>query len=154
MATLNINQIEDFSELGQDFVFKCNEEIYCIPPIPPFTAKKLLNIGRDFSKKNEKRDAIIKEIEEKNKDLPIDQQIPMPSEVLEDAGSFFDFQIDFIILTNPIRINEKGEKISDVTKEEIEGNKEKDIKGWSTQLVLKVFRRVNEIISVEQEKKS
>lgn len=154
MANLNLNQIEDYSELGQSFAFKCNDRIYCIPPIPPYIAKRLLKNARDFSKGAEEREKIVKQIEEDNKNLPDDQKKNLPSDLIETAGTFYDFQINFIVTSGIIEVNPDGNKISDVTKEEIEGNEEKKIDGWSTQLVMRIFKRINEIISVEQEKKS
>lgn len=154
MANLNLNQIEDFSELGQSFAFKCDDRIYCIPPIPPFIAKKLMKNARDFSQVNEVKEKQLRLIQEENENLPVDQQKPIPSELLEGMSSFYDFQINFIITSGIIEVNPEGSKIADVTKEDIEGSESKNIKGWSTQLVMKVFKRVNEIISVEQEKKS
>lgn len=154
MANLNLNEIEDYSELGQSFAFKCNDRIYCIPPIPPYVAKKLLKNAREFSKGAEEREKIVKQIEEENKNLPDDKKKNLPSEFIEEAGSFYDFQIAFIITSGIVEVNAEGSKIGDVTKEDIEGNEKKNIAGWSTQLVMRVFKRVNEIISVEQEKKS
>ena len=154
MANLNLNQIEDFSELGQSFAFKCDDRIYCIPPIPPYVAKKLMKNARDFSQVSEVKEKQLRLIQEENENLPIDQQKPIPSELLEGMSGFYDFQIAFIITSGIIEVTPDGNKISDITKEDIEGSEDKNIKGWSTQLVMKIFKRVNEIISVEQEKKS
>lgn len=154
MATLNINQIEDFSELGQDYYFKCNDKIYSIPPIPPFVAKKLIRSGRDFSRKVEIIEEKIKMFQIENEKLSVDEQKPVPSDLLEESGSFYDFQINFIITSGIMEINTDGNKINDVTVEDINGSEEKNIKGWSTQLVMKIFKKINDIISVEQEKKS
>lgn len=154
MANLNLSQIEDFSELGQSFMFKCNDKIYCIPPIPPFTAKKLMRSARDFSQVNEARERKIKELQKINEDLPIDQQTELPSDLLEGMENFYDFQINFIITTGVKEVNAEGITVGVVTNENIEGNEEKSIPGWSTQLIMKIFKRINEIISVEQEKKS
>lgn len=154
MATMNVNQFEDFSELGQAFGFKCNDNFYCIPPISPFVAKKLFNTAKDFSQKSEEREKKLKDFEEYNDSLPAEERKPIPSDLIAEAGSFFDFQIDFIVLSGIIQVNENKGKISDVTKDDICGNPEKNIDGWPTQLVMRVFRKINEIISVEQEKKS
>lgn len=154
MATLNTTQIEDFSELGQAFYFKYNDKIYSIPSIPPYVAKKLFSTAKDFSEKSEERNRKLEAFEAENNLLPEDQRKPVPAELLAEAGSFFDFQRDFIILSGIIEVNEDGNKIGDVSIDDITGNPEKNIKGWSTKLVMKIFRTINEIISVEQEKKS
>lgn len=154
MATLNMNQIEDFSELGQAFYFKYDGRIYSIPPIPPYVAKKLFSTAKEFSEKSEERDKKLKEFEAKNSLLPEEERKPIPSELIAEAGGFFDFQRDFIILSGIIEVNEECNKINDVSIDDITGNPEKNIKGWSTKLVMRIFRTINEIISVEQEKKS
>jgi len=147
MATQNLSQVEDFSELGQDFRFKYNDKIFSIPPIPPMTAKKLVRSGREFSVRSAEKDKRIREFEAENELLPDNQKKPLPIDLLDEAENFFDFQVNFILDSNIIEINENNEKIGSITKENIE-------KGWSTQLVMRIFRRINEIISVEQEKKS
>lgn len=143
MATQNLNQIEDYSELGQSFAFKYNNKIYVIPPIPPVTAKKLLRSAREFSSKSADRDTQIKEFEESQKDIAEELRKPIPAELLEGAEGFFDFQIEFILLSNIVEQSENKA----VTKKEIENE-------WSTQLVMRIFKKINEIISIEQEKKS
>lgn len=154
MATMNVSQFEDFSELGQVFGFQYNERYYCIPPISPFVAKKLFSLAKQFSQDSEERDRKLKDFEIYNESLPANERKPIPSELLAEAGSFFDFQVRFILLSEIIEVNNEGSKIGDISEEDVIGNPEKNIKGWSTQLVMRVFKRINEIISVEQEKKS
>lgn len=147
MATQNLNQIEDYSELGQSFSFKYNEKIYTIPPIPPVIAKKLLRSAREFSSKSADRDAQIKLFEESQKDIAEDLRKPIPAELLEGAEGFFDFQIEFIFISGVKEVEKDSNNLIDINKETVENY-------WSTQLVMRVFKRINEIISIEQEKKS
>jgi len=146
MATQNLNQIEDFSDLGQSFNFKYGEKTYTVPPISPVTAKKLIKTAREFSARSSERDERVKAFEESQKDLPEDQKKPVPSEMIEEVEGFFDFQVSFIILSGIKNSTFEDGANNIVTKDEIENS-------WSTQLVMRVFRRINEIISVEQEKK-
>lgn len=145
MATQNLNQIEDYSELGQSFSFRYGNKIYTISPIPPVTAKKLLRSAREFSSKSADRDTQIKEFEESQKDIAEELRKPIPSELLEGAEGFFDFQIDFILISG-IKESHKDNLI-EIGREIIENE-------WSTQLVMRIFKKINEIISIEQEKKS
>jgi hypothetical protein len=154
MAILNLNEIEDFSELGKDYTFKYDNKYFSIPPIPPFVAKKLMKGAREYSKEAEDREVKIKQFQKENEELPVEQQKIIPIELLDASNDFYDFQIEFILTSGIIQVNESGSKVEDVTKEFIEGSEEKGITGWSTQLVMKIFKKVNEIISVEQEKKS
>jgi hypothetical protein len=146
MATKNVVEIEDFSELGQSFNFKCDNKIYSVPPIPPYIAKRLIKNARELASKANAREELLKKLKDEEKEIP--------KEMMDEAESFYDFQIDFIITARIIEIDDVGEKLREVKKEDIEGSEEKGINGWSTQMVLKVFRRINDIISMEQEKKS
>ena len=147
MATLNQNQIEDFSELGQSFSFKYNDKIYSIPPIPPVTARKLLKNAREFSIRSSEREKKLKLFEEENSLLPEDQKRSIPVDLMDESENFFDFQVSFILTSGIVEIKQDGTESIEITNNDIENN-------WSTQLVMRIFRKINEIISVEQEKKS
>jgi hypothetical protein len=140
MATLDksVNVVEDFSDLGQPFKFKYLDDTFIIPPIVPSKAKKLINSARAISKQAEEKEKKIKELQEKNEEIP--------ASLLEGSDDIFDFQIDFIIQAGLKKETAEGTLI-DTKRKDLEDN-------WSTQLVLRIFKRVNEIIMTEQEKKS
>lgn len=132
MATLeDRNNIEDFSDLGQSFNFKYLGNDYTIPPIPPSKAKKLIKISTELSKKPESN-------EELN-----------PEDVSNSAEDMFNAQIKFIAEAGVRKI--EGETFVPVMSDEIENE-------WSTQLVMKIFEKINGIIfgsvNLLQEKKS
>lgn len=137
MATLDTNLIEDYSDLGKPLQFKYNEVLYSIPTISPAQAKKLIKMSREIAKKASEREKIVKQLEEENKEIP--------EELMEEMDKLFDFQIDFIYQTGIKKI--ENDKFIEFDKEEINDT-------WSTKLIAKVFRRVNELIVGEQEKKS
>ncbi len=148
MATLEERKIEDFTDLGQPLDFRYGENVYSIPSISPAKAKKLIRMSREISKESTKREKQIKELEAEGKDIP--------DELYDSMDKLFDFQIDFIYKTGIKKIFEKGEDVTlkEFPVEEIAGDEEKNIPGWSTQLISKVFKRINEVIIGEQEKKS
>jgi len=148
MATLEERKIEDFTDLGQPLDFRCGENVYSIPSISPAKAKKLIRMSREISKESIKREKQIKELEAEGKDIP--------DELYDSMDKLFDFQIYFIYKTGIKKVFEKGEDVTlkEFPVEEIAGDEEKNIPGWSTQLISKVFKRINEVIIGEQEKKS
>lgn len=148
MATLEERKIEDFTDLGQPLDFRYGENVYSIPSISPAKAKKLIRMSREISKESTKREKQIKELEAEGKDIP--------DELYDSMDKLFDFQIDFIYKTGIKKVFEKGEDtiLKEFPVEEIAGDEEKNIPGWSTQLISKVFKRINEVIIGEQEKKS
>lgn len=149
MATLEERKIEDFTDLGQPLEFRCGENVYSIPSISPAKAKKLIRMSREISKESTKREKQIKELEAEGKDIP--------EELYDSMDKLFDFQIDFIYSTGIKKIVTGKDDIivlKEFPVEEIGGDEEKNIPGWSTQLISKVFKRINEVIIGEQEKKS
>ena len=148
MATLEERKIEDFTDLGQPLDFRYGENVFSIPSISPAKAKKLIRMSREISRESALREKQIKELEAEGKEIP--------EELYDSMDKLFEFQIDFIYKTGIKKVIKKGEDtvLKEFPVEEISGDEEKNIPGWSTQLISKVFKRINEVIIGEQEKKS
>lgn len=135
MATVDVKQIEDFSDLGQPFDFTYLGNQYTIPPIPPARAKRLISISTKLGRKKKE------EVENAETDF---------EELDKSASDMFIAQVDFIIESGIKKCNEEGTFVP-VDKSEVEEE-------WPTKLVLKVFERINGIIFgseiSSQEKKS
>jgi hypothetical protein len=134
--------IVDFSDLGQPFQFKYNNNVYQIPVIPPKIAKQLIEMGREISTKASVVEKQIKEYEDKGEKVP--------DELYSELGTAFDFQVNFISETGIKKVNSIDDTLIDVSKEEISNT-------WSTKLVIRVFNQINKLLmgdESEQEKKS
>lgn len=139
----NVAVIEDFSDLGKPYYFLFNGCTYKVPAITSKTAKTVFKSSRELSQKALEKEKLIKEHEDNGTDIP--------SELLEEVSGVFDLQIDFILKTGIKKKNEDGTYVL-VKREEIDED-------WPTQVVSRVFKKINTIISGadvegDQEKKS
>ena len=127
--------IEDFSDLGQPFDFTYLGRNYTVPPIPPSIAKKLIKISTEIGKKAN--------IKENPDDVGIEEEKIDMEAISNDASEMFDNQIRFIAesgIKEIVKVDNSEEvKYVPVPISEIESN-------WSTQLVVKIFEKVNGII--------
>lgn len=125
MATMENVVVEDFSDLGQSFYFSYLGKNYVVPPIPPSRAKKLITISTELGKRAKFND--VEATDEMNME-----------EIDKNAADMFNTQVKFISESG-IQFIEKDGTNRNVSMGEIEDE-------WSTQLVVKVFERVNGVI--------
>lgn len=140
MATMDSNVIEDFSDLGQSFYFNYLGKSYVVPPISPFIAKRLIKISTEIGKNANKENIADNGIEKENIADNDIENVDLES-ISNNASEMFDNQCKFISESGIKQIvadNDINNYVA-VTFEEIQKN-------WSTQLVIKVFEKINGII--------
>ena len=123
MATLDSNNVYDFSDLGNNVSFKFGERTYVIPPIPPKKARELFALNKKAVREAEKRQ---KEFVEAEKQLEIGSITEIPESLMD--GDVFRSQLIYINCATDIPIEEMDEQ-------------------WPTRLVIRVVRLINDVIS-------
>ena len=145
MADLNTAIVEDYSDLGQPIYFTYNGAKYSIGPISPKKAKQLIRMGRKISADSNAYQKKMEAMEEKGEEIS--------DELFDEGDKLFGFQADFIseVLTKYEIDSETKKETKDlISKEEMMEEIEEN---WTTALVSKIFKRANEILLGEQEKK-
>lgn len=136
--------VDDYSDLGKPISFAYLGITYTIPPIPPAKAKKLIKMSREIGEKSKKNEMLVKSFEDRGEALP--------DSLMDEMSNIFDFQMDFIITAGLMKVTYQDGVSGSFTTEAV--NKAFIDENWSTQLVMKIFQRINEVIVGEQEKKS